>query len=178
MPYYDLLISAEIADEALDKAMLRCIGGGKMLGAQWTAYHPRSAVNDNYSPRKSMELARNALEPLEMDEKQGTNARVKMYSDVSEETLTQYNEKIREAAKKLANPHSNSYVTVMSLKGYLWMNDYLKAVLGMNIDKLKLADDIDHWQNAFTVYWMKHSKASGLYKIQNFLTKIADELRY
>ena len=64
LPYYDLLISAEIEDEAMDKAMLRCISGGKMLGAEWTAYHPRSAVNDNYSPRKSMELARNALEPL------------------------------------------------------------------------------------------------------------------
>lgn len=64
LPYYDLLISAEIIDKDADKAMLRCIKGGAMLGAQWTAYHARTAVNDNYSPRKSMELAKTALTPL------------------------------------------------------------------------------------------------------------------
>ena len=64
LPYYDLLISAEITDKDMDRAMLRCISGGKMLGAEWTAYHPRTAINDNYSPRKSMKFTRAALEPL------------------------------------------------------------------------------------------------------------------
>ncbi len=61
---YALTISAEITDKDMDRAMLRCITGGKMLGAEWTAYHPRTAINDNYSPRKSMEFTKAALEPL------------------------------------------------------------------------------------------------------------------
>lgn len=64
LPYYALTISAEITDKDMDMAMLRCITGGKMLGAEWTAYHPRTAINDNYSPRKSMEFTKAALEPL------------------------------------------------------------------------------------------------------------------
>ena len=64
LPYYDLRISSEILDEAMDTAMLRCIEAGRMLGAEWNAYHPRTAVNENYSPRKSMELAKTAIVPL------------------------------------------------------------------------------------------------------------------
>lgn len=41
--------------------MLRCIEAGGKLGAEWNVYHARTAVNDNYSPRKSMELAKIAL---------------------------------------------------------------------------------------------------------------------
>ena len=64
LPYYDLRISSEILDEAMDTAMLRCVEAGRMLGAEWNAYHPRTAVNDNYSPRKSMAFAKTAINPL------------------------------------------------------------------------------------------------------------------
>lgn len=64
LPYYDLRISAEIPDADLDRAMLRCLKATADLGAFWTAYHPRSAVSDNFSPRRSMEYAIQALEPM------------------------------------------------------------------------------------------------------------------
>lgn len=64
LPYYDLRISSEIIDEALDRAMLNVIELGAKLGAEWNVYHARTAVNENYSPRKSMELAKAAIEPL------------------------------------------------------------------------------------------------------------------
>lgn len=63
-PYYDLRISAEIIDEEMDRAMLRCLKATAELGAFWVAYHPRSAVSDNFSPRRSMEYAIAALEPM------------------------------------------------------------------------------------------------------------------
>ena len=64
MPFYDLLLSAEITDAAIDTALLRSIEAGAKLGAEWNVYHPRTAINDNYSPRKSMEYAKNAIESL------------------------------------------------------------------------------------------------------------------
>ncbi len=64
MPFYDLLLSAEITDKDTDTALLRSIEAGRMLGAEWNVYHPRSAINDNYSPRKSMEYAKVAVESL------------------------------------------------------------------------------------------------------------------
>ena len=64
LPYYDLGTSSEIIDEAMDRAMIRCIEAGGKLGAEWNVYHARTAINDNYSPRKSMELAKIAVAPL------------------------------------------------------------------------------------------------------------------
>lgn len=64
MPFYDLLLSAEITDKATDTALLRSIEAGGMLGAEWNVCHPRSAINDNYSPRKSMEYAKRDMESL------------------------------------------------------------------------------------------------------------------
>ncbi len=64
LPYYDMKLSSEIIDEEMDRAMLRCIEAGRMLGAEWNVYHTRSAVNYNYSSRKSMELAKIAITPL------------------------------------------------------------------------------------------------------------------
>lgn len=64
LPYYSLLISAEEIDKDMDRAMIRCLKAASRLGAEWTAYHARTAINDNYSPRKSMEYAKIALEPL------------------------------------------------------------------------------------------------------------------
>ena len=45
-PYYDLRISSEIHDEALDRAQIRYIEATKMLGADMTAFHPRSHFYD------------------------------------------------------------------------------------------------------------------------------------
>ena len=64
LPYYSLLISAETVDPDMEKAIKRCIEASGKLGARWCAYHPRTAVNFNYSPRKSFELAKEAVAPL------------------------------------------------------------------------------------------------------------------
>ena len=64
MPFYDLLLSAEVTDEATDTSLLRSIEAGAILGAEWNVYHPRTAINDNYSPRKSMEYAKRDIEAL------------------------------------------------------------------------------------------------------------------
>ena len=58
LPTHDLLMSAEIEDKETDKAILRGLEAGKMLGAEWNVYHARSAINDNYSRKKSMEYAK------------------------------------------------------------------------------------------------------------------------
>lgn len=43
-PYYDLLISAEIRDENMEKALLRSVKATEMLGAEICAVHPRSVI--------------------------------------------------------------------------------------------------------------------------------------
>lgn len=43
-PYYDLLISAEKRDPAMETALLRTIDATKMLGAEICAVHPRSVI--------------------------------------------------------------------------------------------------------------------------------------
>ncbi len=63
-PYYDLRISSEVIDEAMETAQMRCVIAGSMLGAQWNVYHCRTAVNFNYSPRISIQHAKHSLEKL------------------------------------------------------------------------------------------------------------------
>lgn len=53
MPGYHLTVSSEITDEDTEKAIMRCIQASAELGAQWTAYHPRTAVNQGFSRTKS-----------------------------------------------------------------------------------------------------------------------------
>ncbi|MCQ2385910.1 MAG: sugar phosphate isomerase/epimerase, partial [Clostridia bacterium] len=73
LPYYPLTVSAEETDTVMDRAMLRCMEAGKKLGASRHVYHPRTAVNDNYSPRASLRYAKEAVKPLaEAAEKTGT----------------------------------------------------------------------------------------------------------
>lgn len=45
-PYYNLLISAEILDEAMETAILRCVQATAMLGADIIAIHPRAYLRD------------------------------------------------------------------------------------------------------------------------------------
>lgn len=61
LPFHNMLSSAEIEDKDTDKAILRCLEAGKMLGSAWNVYHARSAINDNYSTKKSMEYAKKSV---------------------------------------------------------------------------------------------------------------------
>ena len=63
-PCYDLRVSSEILDEAMENAQMRCVIAAGMLGAQWNVYHCRTAVNFNYSPRISIQHTKHSLEKL------------------------------------------------------------------------------------------------------------------
>lgn len=71
LPYYDLRLSAEKTDPALDLAMLRCARASAMLGADWTAYHARTALDGEYNLAAEVSLgyAKEAIKPL-LDEAQ------------------------------------------------------------------------------------------------------------
>ena len=51
-PYYNLLISAEIRDGDLEKAILRSVEATKILGGEVLAVHPRSFIIEN-QPRET-----------------------------------------------------------------------------------------------------------------------------
>ena len=57
MPFYHLTVSSEIEDGETELAMARCIKASGELGAKWTTYHPRTAVNHGYS--RSVSFAHN-----------------------------------------------------------------------------------------------------------------------
>lgn len=54
LPYYHLTVSSEIIDPEMELAITRCIQASADLGAKWTAYHPRTAVNHGYHRGVSM----------------------------------------------------------------------------------------------------------------------------
>ena len=62
--YTDLKLSSEIPDPGTELAQERCVIATEMLGADWTAFHFRTAIHDNYSPRRSLEHNRPQLERL------------------------------------------------------------------------------------------------------------------
>ena len=73
LPYYDLRISAEITDDALENAIDHSIQVAGAIGAPWNVYHPRSAVNAGYSAAKTLEEnVRRIFGYLETAEKYGT----------------------------------------------------------------------------------------------------------
>lgn len=77
LPCYHLTVSSEITDEITELSIKRCIEESARLGAQWTAYHPRTAVNHGYSRTKSFADNRAILaEYLEVSEKYGTGIAV------------------------------------------------------------------------------------------------------
>ena len=59
-PYYDLRISAEILDVAMETALLRCVKATSLLGAEIMAVHPRTC--DDYN--KSFECNVKNIAPL------------------------------------------------------------------------------------------------------------------
>lgn len=72
LPFYHLTVSSEIAEETMELGILRCIEESARLGAEWTAYHPRTAVNAGYNQTKSFEDNRRYLAKyLETAEKYG-----------------------------------------------------------------------------------------------------------
>ena len=77
MPYYHLTVSSEITNEETDTAIKRCIESSAVLGANWTAYHPRTAVNAGYSRTKSFADNKAALDKLlDVAEKYGVGIAV------------------------------------------------------------------------------------------------------
>ena len=72
LPCYHLTVSSEITDETIEKSIKRCIKASSELNAEWTAFHPRTAVNDGYSRTKAFNDNKNILaEYLEDAEKYG-----------------------------------------------------------------------------------------------------------
>lgn len=55
LPYYDLTLSAEITDEAMETAILSSLRVAGEVGIPWNVYHPRSAVSQGFSITKSRE---------------------------------------------------------------------------------------------------------------------------
>lgn len=64
LPCYDLKVSSEVLDPAMERAMDRGILAAGMLGAAWNAYHCRTSITRNYSPRVSLEENMPQLERL------------------------------------------------------------------------------------------------------------------
>ena len=67
MPYYHPLISAEEIDPTMETALSRCLTATMMLGAKYCSCHPRSAVNDNFDEKKSLEYSRLSLDKLAVE---------------------------------------------------------------------------------------------------------------
>lgn len=53
LPFYHLLVSSEEEKDEVEKAIENAFKASAILGAEWAAYHPRSAVNSGYDRRKS-----------------------------------------------------------------------------------------------------------------------------
>ncbi len=72
LPCYHLLVSSEIIEEEMEENIIRGIKVSAELGAEWAAYHPRTAVNDGYNQRKSFNDNKEILNKyLEVAEKSG-----------------------------------------------------------------------------------------------------------
>ncbi|MBQ9543626.1 MAG: sugar phosphate isomerase/epimerase [Clostridia bacterium] len=77
LPCYHLLDSSEIVDEKTEMSIRRGIWASGKLGSDWTAFHPRSAVNKGCSRGVSFEDNRRMLEIyLEDAEKAGVGIAV------------------------------------------------------------------------------------------------------
>lgn len=73
LPYYDLRISAEILDDELEDKMKNSIRVGAEIGAKWSVYHPRTAINDGYIRPKNMGINKRVISKyLEWATKYGT----------------------------------------------------------------------------------------------------------
>ncbi len=77
LPCYHLLVSSEIEDEETETSIKRAIEVSAELGAEWGAFHPRTAVNDGYNQKVSFEHNKEILKRyLEVAEKSGVGIAV------------------------------------------------------------------------------------------------------
>ena len=63
-PYYNLMLSAEIREEDMEKALLRSIEATKMLGADLCAVHPRTCINKDVDITKAEDRERSLKENI------------------------------------------------------------------------------------------------------------------
>lgn len=76
-PFYHLLVSSEEVDEKFEDGIKRGIEATAILGAEWTAYHPRTSITAGFSRKVSYEHNRSfLLEYLEQAEKCGVGIAV------------------------------------------------------------------------------------------------------
>lgn len=61
LPYYSLLISAEELDDDFERKLHRSIEVGSKIGAFWNVYHPRSAINDDFSTEASFAINKRVI---------------------------------------------------------------------------------------------------------------------
>ena len=77
LPYYHLTVSSNIIQPEMELAITRCIQASADLGAQWTTYHPRTAVNQGYNRTSSFADNKVALSRyVEVGEKYGVGITV------------------------------------------------------------------------------------------------------
>ena len=73
LPYYDMLISAEILQDEMEAAIRESIRVSGEIGAPWCVYHPRSAVNWGFSSAKALEINKSVISDyIECAEKSNT----------------------------------------------------------------------------------------------------------
>lgn len=64
LPFYDLLKSSEVKDDAMENAIRNSFKGASLLGARWCVYHPRTSISSGYDWRKSFCEAKEDLAGL------------------------------------------------------------------------------------------------------------------
>lgn len=61
LPYYHLLISAEILDDTFENNILQSIEVSGKIGASWCVYHPRTAENAGYRRNAAFEINKKVI---------------------------------------------------------------------------------------------------------------------
>ena len=61
LPYYHLLICASEKNDKTENAIMRCMHASSVLGAEWTAYHPRTDVKGGFNRKTSYDYNLNDL---------------------------------------------------------------------------------------------------------------------
>lgn len=64
LPCYDIVLSSEITDEKMEKALDDGMIATSILGGEWASYHPRTAVNYDYSSEIAFEHNRESLKHI------------------------------------------------------------------------------------------------------------------
>ena len=137
MPYYSLLLSAEVLDEQMEIAMLRCVKATSMLGAEIVALHPRAffvektmQMTDKEDITKSfLYNIRNILPLLEEAEKCGCMIGIENLPTYPKYDISFYSN-FPEEHKKLIDAFSSPNVCAVWDFGHanLANKDHVKAI--------------------------------------------------